>query len=192
MEKVLALFVGFFLVGATSLDPGRFPIDVEDVADGTANDMLGWSTGGVAESISLEGAHAYHDANQSINNNAFTVLSLNQERHDDNAMHDLVTNNSRITIQTTGRYLVNFTGWFDTNSTGERIARVLINGSTELSRNSSPALSINGTAMSLSTIRNLSATDYLEVFVWQNSGGALNFLSTADWSPQFSVQRLRN
>lgn len=48
MKKVLALFVGILLVGATSLDPGRFPIEVGDLADGTDGEIVTWDSSGVA------------------------------------------------------------------------------------------------------------------------------------------------
>jgi len=48
----------------------------------------------------------YHNTTQSVGNNAEMSVAFNSETYDTNAMHDPVTNNSRITIQTAGIYLV--------------------------------------------------------------------------------------
>ena len=52
------------------------------------------------------GARAHHSSNQSITNNTFTVLSLNSERWDTDSIHDNSTNNSRLTCNTAGKYII--------------------------------------------------------------------------------------
>ena len=53
---------------------------------------------------SAVGARAYHDASQSISNSSATSLALNQERYDTDTIHDLSTNNSRLTAPSDGYY----------------------------------------------------------------------------------------
>ena len=49
------------------------------------------------------GAHAYHNAAQSINTASETTLALNSERWDTDSIHDTAVNNSRLTCVTPGK-----------------------------------------------------------------------------------------
>jgi hypothetical protein len=133
------------------------------------------------------GALVSHSANQSITSASFTTLGFNGEVFDTDAFHDNATNNSRLTVPTgkDGYYLVGFDGWFDTNASDVRFVRLLKNGTTELARDGKAGISGNGTPLNFTTLVSLAAADYLQVQVYQASGGALDFLSTADWSPRF-------
>jgi hypothetical protein len=91
-------------------------------------------------------------------------------------MHDPSTNPSRITIQNTGEYLLNANIVFDYNTTAGRNIKFLVNGSA-INELASNACIVAGTSFSMSVIKKLNTNDYVEVQVWQNSGGALNILS---------------
>ena len=60
------------------------------------------------------------------------------------------------------------------------------NGSDLYQGTWAPANTNNQTGYSISTIANLVAGDYIELSVYQVSGGALNIIGGADWS-QFGV-----
>lgn len=196
MKKVLALFLalflGLFLVGTTNLDPGRFPIEVEDVADGTADHALGWDGSGVAVSQSRDGVRAFDSAAQSIPNNAWTTIDLNSERYDDNTMHDTVTNNSRLTATVEGRYLIIANIGFAADATKNRGVRILVNGTTVIAWAQAVDRDTNGLLMGTSVIENLAATDYVEMQGYQNTGGALNTFVAGNSVPEFMMQRLRS
>lgn len=66
----------------------------------------------------------------SVNNATETVLAANSERFDNNGMHSTVTNNSRITIQTAGRYDVTAAVGFAGDADGNRRITFLIDGTT--------------------------------------------------------------
>lgn len=185
---MLALSVASSLVGA-NMDSGLPAVEVEDLADGNANDVLGHDDAGVAVSQSRDGARVSHDANQSISHNVTTKLSFNIEEYDDDTMHDTSTNNQRITIKTAGRYIVSANIKIAVSSVGDRLVFIRLNGSDLAIVSVLPA-SINHTNISISIIRNFSVNDFLEIRVYQNSTGSLNVLSDAT-SPFFAVQRLR-
>lgn len=110
----------------------------------------------------------------------YTTLGLDSESFDnvqsgDSPMHDNVTNNSRITIRTAGKYLVSGQVTFVANATGVRKVYIQVNASaTVTSIATTPAVS--GTTTSLACgpqIVPLSVGDYLEIVGYQSSGGNL-------------------
>lgn len=142
------------------------------------------------------GVHAYHDTTQSINDSTWTALNFNQERFDYAAapFHDLVTNNSRLTVPAGfgGRYLIGGMAQLAANATGLRMARIIKNGATVISHGGSfgTSASVGARVLPASTIVDLIATDYVELQVWQNSGGALNSENAADYAPQFWMRKV--
>lgn len=149
-------------------------------------------TGTVWEDIGVgdHGAQAYHDANQSIANATDIVLALNQERKDTDGYHDTVTNNSRMTIPTGqgGSYIIDGGVRWDFNNTGQRLAAILLNGVVIKGISYAPAS--NNSHISITTLYDLAAGDYVELRVFQDSGGALNVTASGNLSPEFRVQRI--
>lgn len=110
---------------------------------------------------------------QSINNVTFTSVVFSSESYDTDTMHDNVTNNTRFTIKTAGKYIIVCnTGW-DANAVGERICAFWLNGSQtpyywdrRVSTDSSNGI--------FSFILNLAVNDYVELYVYHTKGTALN------------------
>ncbi len=126
---------------------------------------------------------------QSIPNGAFITLNFDNEAWDTDNMHDDVTNNSRITIQTLGTYIIRFGFRFSINGTGKRSMYLYKNGillDTFTILDSAPTGSYVST-MNNTALLNLVAGDYLELQVYQDSGAALNHESTM---VQFAAQKL--
>ena len=136
------------------------------------------------------GARVYHDANQSTADNTDVVLAFNSERYDTDAFHDTVTNNSRLTVPSGqgGKYLISGHVTWDTNDTGSRYLKVLLNGATTIASQQAPADNFN--RMSITTIYELSATDYIQLQSYQNSGDALNVLASSNYQAEFALQRI--
>lgn len=129
-----------------------------------------------------------NDANQSINNTTETVLTFNTEDFDTDSMHSTVTNTSRITFVTAGVYIVGAAIDFDFNATGERYVCIKINNTTNINCESKQAVTSGSstTRMNLVNAYNFAANDYIEVIVYQASGGALNSLTGSTYqSPIF-------
>lgn len=136
-------------------------------------------------------ANVYNNANQSISNATSTALTFNSERFDPAGMHSTVSNTSRLTIPASegGHYMVGCTFQFASNATGYRQGALLVNGSTVVAIFNTPAVSGVQTRISLCTLYPLAAGDYVEVQVYQTSGGALNVETSpvaqtlwAEWS----------
>lgn len=130
----------------------------------------------------------FHSVNQSIANNADAVLAFNSERFDTAAMHDTVTNNSRITIPVAGLYLCQLNVSWAPNATGARVAHIRVNGATIISSVVEQAASTGvATRQFTGCTYKFVAGDYIEAIVFQNSGGALNAETFGNLSPEFSA-----
>ncbi len=141
-------------------------------------------------SASAVGTRVFHSAAQSINNNTETKLAFDSERYDTDSIHDPSTNNSRLTCPASGRYAIFGTVRFASNATGHRYIFIRLNGGKALAVQSSLALSGIVTMLSISTIYDLTASDYVELWVYQNSGGALDVTRVDAESPEFGIERL--
>ena len=117
----------------------------------------------------------YASSAQSVSNVTDTQLTANSENYDNDSMHSTVSNTSRITCQTAGRFLAGATVNFGNNATGYRVVRLRVNGTTTYSgMNISAAAGGSNTIITVSRTLVLAASDYVEVQVVQSSGGALN------------------
>jgi hypothetical protein len=132
----------------------------------------------------------HHSANQSINTASATTLTWDTEDHDTNALHSTVTNPERLTCQTTGKYLVDFHGLFGTDATGIRYAGLYKNGVTPIAFDMRPAITGFNTSVSITKYVSLTATDYLTIQVYQNSGSTLTLNRSADSSAYFGMQQV--
>lgn len=138
------------------------------------------------------GASAYHDAAQTISNNTIplAVLAFNSERFDTDTIHDTAANNSRLTCKTAGVYQIVANVAFAANATGRRIVGIRLNGSTTIARQSLNALATGMTQIVVTTQYQLAVNDYVEVEVYQDSGGDLAVSATGNYSPEFSMVRM--
>lgn len=124
------------------------------------------------------GCRAYRTTNQAIANATLTALSCDSEDYDTSAYHEGVTHPSRLTVAMAGLYQVGCSILWDSSTTGTRAVYVVKNGatSTRLAGNDKSA-SASG-AQNLSCTLSLSAADYIEFYVYQDSGGSVNLVAT--------------
>lgn len=133
------------------------------------------------------GCRVYNSANIAIANNTQTVVAYDTERYDTDALHSTATNTGRLTATRAGRYLIFTHILWAANATGQRGVRVRLNGTTDLGGVLNDAAGAGTTRQTAMTIHNLSATDYVETLVFQDSGGNLNVTASANESPEFGM-----
>ncbi|TQM62940.1 hypothetical protein [Humibacillus xanthopallidus] len=129
--------------------------------------------------------YAYQTATQTLTSSVWGLVPLAGELFDvvqsgDSPMHDITTNNSRIYFRTAGKYEVTGQGYFVANATGTRLAQIRLNsggsdtGGTQV--NVSQQSAGGGAAIAVpmpSPVISVSAGDYVEMFLFQNSGSNL-------------------
>ena len=138
----------------------------------------------------VHAARVYHNAAQSISNSTWTALAFNSEICDTDGFHDMVTNNSRLTVIQAGTYFIGGSIGFAVHGTGTRGALLRLNGTTYLSVVNVPTIATYNPAVNVTAMRVLSAGDYVELMAWQSSGGGLEVNYTAEYSPYFWIGRL--
>jgi hypothetical protein len=122
-----------------------------------------------------------------------TVLTFNSERFDTDGIHSTASNTSRLTCNTPGVYSIFANVLFDASGAGTvRIAQVRLNGTTligemRLGPVSGGAL---GTSVAFNTPYKLAIGDYVELIVYQDSGGSLNVLAIPSITPEFGMTRV--
>jgi len=139
------------------------------VADSAEATGLKWAT--PASGSTFVGVSLDNTTTQTVTSPNYTAITWSTELFDTDGFHSTVTNTSRITIPSGkgGYYQVNGSIRWDDNTTGSRLITIYKNG-TLFQISAKPGSSIDPT-MNIQTIMYLVPTDYIEIFVYQNSGG---------------------
>ena len=119
--------------------------------------------------------HVKHSIDQSIpTGGGGQAIVFDTEVFDTDTMHSTVSQTSRLTINTTGTYLITCEFQFASGGTGTRQGFILLNSATVISEEIVPP---DGTAndwLGTQTLWELTATNYVECFAFQDSGLAKN------------------
>ena len=136
-------------------------------------------------------ASAKRDSALAIGNATDVVVSWSSEEFDNDNMW-VNTSTSRITVNTAGIYTVSFNISWASNATGERIAWIQKNGSgaSRWGMVRGAASAAGETIMSSTTIMSLAVNDYIEVGVYQSSGGNLNIGGSGTSPSRFGASRV--
>lgn len=137
-----------------------------------------------------KGAHVYHNANQTITTGVNTILAFNSERYDTDTIHNNITNNSRLTCKTAGKYILIAVIRWAGNATSTRSILLRHNGSLLIGVHSMQGFTGDDNSEIAATIYDLAINDYVEVRARQNSGGNLNVNSQNAITPEFMMQRI--
>lgn len=160
-------------------------VTASDGGGGTANvNIPGGGGGGPTEA-----ARAFHSVDQAITNAVATVLAFNSELFDTDTMHDNATNNSRLTVNTAGKWLFGFNGRWENNSAGQRHVRLLKNGTTIVGQQQLQPTTAEHEQCVTFPLQDAIVTDFFEIEVLQNSGGALDMESGGSPSQTFWAHR---
>jgi len=130
---------------------------------------------------------AYASTVQSIPNTTWTSILLNNNRIDSYTGHSTSVNTSRYTSALTGWYEVH--GNIPLNVAHAPSGRLAVNGAVVLGSQTPGSVSTSGTGGVQPQFRVLlNAGDYVEIQVFQSSGGAVNtFANGVDWGPAMDL-----
>ena len=134
---------------------------------------------------------AYASSAQSIPNTTWTSITLNNNRIDSYNGHSTSINTSRYTSALQGWYMVH--GNIPLNVAHSPSGRLTVNGSVVLGSQIPGFQSTSGTGgVQPHFPVLLNVGDYVEMQVFQSSGGSVNtFANGVDWGPAFSVNLFR-
>jgi hypothetical protein len=166
-------------VGASEVAPNA--VGASEVADRSL---------GTAEfASSIPAARVTRTSDQGIPNDDEVALNFNSERYDTAGMHSNSSNLSRLTAPVNGVYLVTAQADWNVNVFGGRTMVLRKNGVTPLARDRrTPGTDkFNAPPVNLTTVARLTAGDFVEAEVFQDSGGNLSVLRNAEESPEFTM-----
>jgi hypothetical protein len=137
-----------------------------------------WATPAAGGSTFV-GASVHRTANQSLSNNVYTTINFTAENFDTDGFHDNSVNNTRLTIPSGkgGYYHITSQIAVVGNTAQELTMRVLKNNAN-LRYNVNTGQTYDS-SYALDFITNLSAADYIELSVYQNSGTAKDYVGGA-------------
>jgi len=187
IAKTLTTTTGDIIYASGANTPARLGIGSTAQVLTVAAGVPSWATPAAPAFV---GCQLRKSADQLISNNTDTATTFDTEDIDTDGFHSNATNTSRITIPAgkSGKYLVIMQTRFEANSTGRRLGKLFKNGSIDSTFQFEAVPSSTGAVtMGNSFFMNLVATDYIEIFSFQNSGGSLNITNTGVF---FGVQYL--
>jgi microcystin-dependent protein len=130
---------------------------------------------GVVGEQSVSSARVYMTAaTQAVNNSVDTPVTMGAARWDTDGMWSS-TNPTRLTARTPGIYDVGAVARFAVNANGDRVVAIKVNG-TVATYASVRAEAADYGRPTIHTQLQLNAGDYVEMVVFQSSGGALNLV----------------
>lgn len=154
------------------------------------------TAGQVARAAVYPACRVFHNANQAIGSGANTTLAFNSERFDTDAFHDTATNNSRLTVPTGlgGLYLVTLNTAFAQSAAGtRRVNQIVLNAGLTPVASSEIGATSSATSFPIqfcAALYRLAAGDFVQAQVFQDSGGALNAIVSANIVCEFALVRL--
>ena len=187
IQNALLTTTGDTIYASGASTPARLGIGSTGQVLTVAGGIPSWATPS-SGTPTFVGVKAIKSATQSISNNTETAITFaGTDTFDTNGFHDPASNNTRFTIPAGkgGYYLVSGNVGFASNATGNRESYFNLNGAFGFQAVSSAAAPSTATVNSFSFIANLSVADYIELYVNQTSGGALNANTSCIVSMQF-------
>lgn len=155
-------------------------IATADLADGAVTP---------AKTAVIPGCRVYNNAAISVTHNTFQALTFNTERFDTDTMHSTSSNTGRITFTTAGIYQVTGHVVFAASAGGtHRSLFIRVDGSTSIASMAVPTLGASATvAITVTAVYAFTATQYVELLAYQDSGAGLNATATSNYSPEFGA-----
>ena len=178
----------YFYVVATSYTSGNTIVTVTGGSDyALANENISgqaYSYADAPQGYPFKDIHidVVRTTAQSIPDNSWTAISFDTIRSEEKPATSSQWSSgspTRLTCRLPGRYLIVASVRFAGNSTGGRGINIKVNGAWKMAVLVPPPGTLE-TIISISDIISLQTDDYVEVFVYQNSGAALNANATSD------------
>lgn len=133
---------------------------------------------------------AWRTTNQSLTDSTWTAIAGDSEYFDNDTMHSTSVNTHRLTCNTAARFYLYGCVEFATNSTGNRLMRLILNDTTILAMVSLPPQATVAGRLIAFTEYPLAAGQWVSMECYQASGGALNAVSAAGYSPIWGARRV--
>lgn len=147
------------------------------------------ATGAAGTPPAFSGARVYGSVNQSIANDTNTALSFDTERYDTDGYHESVTHPTRLTAPTTAKYLIGINVKMTGDAGGsERDVYLMVNATDFIAYDVELPSAANQ-YFSIMTEWAMTAGDYVETYVYQDSGSPLDVEQSDKFSYEMWIER---
>jgi hypothetical protein len=163
------------LIGA---DVATNTLTGSDIGPGAvaSSEVADKSLGTTEFATSIPAARITRTSSQGINSLTNTKANFNSEDYDTAGLHSTSSNLDRLTAPVTGIYEVSAQIYWDVNSIGYRSICLQRNGSAPPCLARDVGTPVNGSLyQNVSTVERLTAGEYVDVDVYQTSGGLRTF-----------------
>lgn len=173
LEGVLAIAVGGQVGGAAATEALRLRAD------------------GVAQGPAKPGCRVYNTAAISVPHATPTRLTFNAERFDNDGLYDLAFPFGALICRTPGSYLIFGHVLWASGGGAVRSLRLRLDSSDDIAEDTRPPLG-GGlfTSQRISTFWPLTDTELVDLWAYQDSGGALTVVASYASSPEFGMVRV--
>lgn len=134
-------------------------------------------------------ARANSTSDQTISNSSFTTINFGSSRWDTNSFWS-AGNPGRVTASTAGIYLITGHVRWEGNATGERVIKLRINNTTDIAFQEVAATNSAPLEISIATVYQLAASDFVQLLGYQNTGGNLDILSEGNFSAEITITKI--
>lgn len=143
------------------------------------------------EQTAHHGARVKRNTNYAVPRNTWTPIPFDGEVYDTDAFHDNASNNTRLTIPAglDGVYVIGGSWGFENQANAELRTAIMLNGATYIAYRFDNRLNPSD-AHTLETIYQLSAGDYVELYVYYWETWDHWLLRADHYSPHFWLTRL--
>ncbi len=152
--------------------------------------MIRWEFRRAVEKvIPLIGTRVFNSATAAYTTGS--ALTFNSERRDDGSLHNLLANTSRLVAAGDGWYAITGHAAFASGAGTFRTLSIRLNGATTIAVHDSTVFAGGTTVVSIATQYYMISGNYVELLVTHDKGSALNINAAANYSPEFSLVKLR-
>jgi hypothetical protein len=167
-------------------------VDTTGVADGDAliydSGTSEWVAGTIA-TAAFKGAIVRRTTNQSIGDNSVTAITFDAEDKDTDGFWT-VGSPTRFTIPEDGVYIFGGGVTFASNTTGKRAIYVRRGGTDYLAMQEVGSTTSDSRRLAVAGMEEFTASQYIELYVYQNSTGSLNATPETEASIRFWIAKL--
>jgi hypothetical protein len=125
---------------------------------------------GLLKVIFKDGARATTPTPINISTATPTIIGWSAENYDSNGLHDNFTNNSRITCQVAGKYILSAQIKMNTAISNSILIELLLNGTTVIAAQAQAGILGVPPYLNLATVYNFNQGDYVQVRLSHTSG----------------------
>jgi len=137
------------------------------------------------------GARVYNTGDIAVADSTPVTLTFDTERYDTDTIHSTVANTGRLTATTAGKYIIVGNVLWDSNDVdGSRQLVIRKDATDVIARCREDSNAADYKSQIITTIYDLSATNYVTLEAYQNSGSSINIKNDGKCSPEFMMSRI--